>query len=96
MKNLTPFLLCFLLFNFIDANGQARKGIGIMAGANLSRIQVANGQISTLGEAIDMNDDFGWQAGAQIGISATRLSSASNSAFIPDWPTFNVALPPKR
>ena len=73
MKNLTPFLLCFLLFNFIDANGQARKGIGIMAGANLSRIQVANGQISTLGEAIDMNDDFGWQAGAQIGISATPV-----------------------
>ena len=57
----------------MDANGQAHKGIGIMAGANISRIQVANARISTLGETIGLNDDFDWQAGAQIGITATPL-----------------------
>ena len=73
MKNLTPFLLCFLLFNFMDANGQAHKGIGIMAGANISRIQVSNAQVSFFGGTIDLNDDFGWQPGAQIGITATPV-----------------------
>lgn len=63
-----------MLFLLPEAEGQARKGIGITAGANLSRIHAANSQIRLPdGSAADINEDFDWLAGAQIGFTATPL-----------------------